>query len=638
MDKKHRRSIIFISICMFVLLFSTIIFTFYTFYKDSEAYIGMLGESNLSYETVKIENYLQKGINTIQITADNVDYMISQGATQEEIHEFLEIESEHQKKEIDENFTGIYGYINGEYLDGVNWVPPVGYDPTKRDWYTAAMDGKGEVVIVSPYLDAQTKSIMISLSKVLSDGTSVVSLDIALNEIQRITENIQMDKVGYGFIIEQDGLVIAHLNESEKGKIYTDENYDGIISQIIKEKDGSFNAVLDNEKCVIFTKEISESWHVVMVVSKTKMLEGLRNRVVINSVVCIISFLIILSFCVYAYRKIRLHEMQDQESQRKLDLLYTNVIKALAYTIDAKDRYTSGHSQRVATYSLELAKRMGKSEEEQKNIYYAGLLHDVGKIRVPEDVINKPGKLTDEEFNQIKIHPVSSFHILKDIYEDPSISLGAKYHHERYDGKGYPNGLVGDNIPEIARIIGVADSYDAMASNRSYRKALPQNVVREEIEKGKGKQFDPVIADYMLQMMEEDVDYKMCQTGEMFRRLLVVDDELMNIKIVERVLLDESVEVVGVQSGEEALRVLEESEFDIVLLDLVMPGMDGFEVCKRISENHNIPIVFMTGERDLENIFKARELGVCDYITKPILPMILKETVHGVITSYVDNE
>lgn len=638
MDKKHRRSIIFISICMFVLLFSTIIFTFYTFYKDSEAYIGMLGESNLSYETVKIENYLQKGINTIQITADNVDYMISQGATPEEIHEFLEIESEHQKKEIDENFTGIYGYINGEYLDGVNWVPPVGYDPTKRDWYTAAMDGKGEVVIVSPYLDAQTKTIMISLSKVLSDGTSVVSLDIALNEIQRITENIQMDKVGYGFIIEQDGLVIAHLNESEKGKIYTDENYDGIISQIIKEKDGSFNAVLDNEKCVIFTKEISESWHVVMVVSKTKMLEGLRNRVVINSVVCIISFLIILSFCVYAYRKIRLHEMQDQESQRKLDLLYTNVIKALAYTIDAKDRYTSGHSQRVATYSLELAKRMGKSEEEQKNIYYAGLLHDVGKIRVPEDVINKPGKLTDEEFNQIKIHPVSSFHILKDIYEDPSISLGAKYHHERYDGKGYPNGLVGDNIPEIARIIGVADSYDAMASNRSYRKALPQNVVREEIEKGKGKQFDPVIADYMLQMMEEDVDYKMCQTGEMFRRLLVVDDELMNIKIVERVLLDESVEVVGVQSGEEALRVLEESEFDIVLLDLVMPGMDGFEVCKRISENHNIPIVFMTGERDLENIFKARELGVCDYITKPILPMILKETVHGVITSYVDNE
>lgn len=638
MDKKHRRSIIFISICMFVLLFSTIIFTFYTFYKDSEAYIGMLGESNLSYETVKIENYLQKGINTIQITADNVDYMISQGATQEEIHEFLEIESEHQKKEIDENFTGIYGYINGEYLDGVNWVPPVGYAPTKRDWYTAAMDGKGEVVIVSPYLDAQTKSIMISLSKVLSDGTSVISLDIALNEIQRITENIQMDKVGYGFIIEQDGLVIAHLNESEKGKIYTDENYDGIISQIIKEKDGSFNAVLGNEKCVIFTKEISESWHVVMVVSKTKMLEGLRNRVVINSVVCIISFLIILSFCVYAYRKIRLHEMQDQESQRKLDLLYTNVIKALAYTIDAKDRYTSGHSQRVATYSLELAKRMGKSEEEQKNIYYAGLLHDVGKIRVPEDVINKPGKLTDEEFNQIKIHPVSSFHILKDIYEDPSISLGAKYHHERYDGKGYPNGLVGDNIPEIARIIGVADSYDAMASNRSYRKALPQNVVREEIEKGKGKQFDPVIADYMLQMMEEDVDYKMCQTGEMFRRLLVVDDELMNIKIVERVLLNESVEVVGVQSGEEALRVLEESEFDIVLLDLVMPGMDGFEVCKRILENHNIPIVFMTGERDLENIFKARELGVCDYITKPILPMILKETVHGVITSYVDNE
>ena len=163
----------------------------------------------------------------------------------------------------------------------------------------------------------------------------------------------------------------------------------------------------------------------------------------------------------------------------------TNIIRALAYTIDAKDRYTSGHSQRVADYSLAIAKRMGKSEEEQKIIYNAALLHDVGKIRVPEEVINKPGKLTDEEFDQIRIHPVSGYHILKDIHDDARVAYGAKYHHERYDGKGYPNGLEGENIPEIARIIGVADAYDAMASNRSYRSALPQGVVRSEIEKGK---------------------------------------------------------------------------------------------------------------------------------------------------------
>ena len=152
---------------------------------------------------------------------------------------------------------------------------------------------------------------------------------------------------------------------------------------------------------------------------------------------------------------------------------------------------------------------MGKNDTEVNDIFYAAMLHDVGKIGIPGEIINKPGRLTDEEFDIIKSHTVKGAKILESISEMPGLSVGARWHHERYDGKGYPNGLKGEDIPETARIICVADCYDAMSSNRSYRKALPQEIVRSEIEKGKGTQFDPAIADIMLKMIDEDADYKM---------------------------------------------------------------------------------------------------------------------------------
>lgn len=182
---------------------------------------------------------------------------------------------------------------------------------------------------------------------------------------------------------------------------------------------------------------------------------------------------------------------------------------ALAKAVDAKDRYTSGHSTRVAQYSREIAKRMGKTEKEQEDIFIMGLLHDIGKIGVPEAIINKNGRLTDEEFGIIKEHPVMGYEILKNVEELPELATGARWHHERYDGRGYPDGLSGEQIPEEARIIAVADAYDAMTSNRAYSNIRPQEEVRAEIERCKGTQFDPVIAEYLIQMIDEDKEYRM---------------------------------------------------------------------------------------------------------------------------------
>lgn len=197
------------------------------------------------------------------------------------------------------------------------------------------------------------------------------------------------------------------------------------------------------------------------------------------------------------------------EKEKNIKLMVEQTTLALVEAIDAKDNYTQGHSKRVAKYSAMIAKEAGKNQDECYEIYQIGLLHDVGKIGIPNAIINKKGKLTDEEYSIIKKHTILGKDILSKISISPKLSIGANYHHEKYDGTGYPEGLKGENIPEIARIIAVADSYDAMTSRRSYRAALPQNVVRNELLRGIGKQFDPDFAEIMIKLIDTDIEYQM---------------------------------------------------------------------------------------------------------------------------------
>ena len=201
------------------------------------------------------------------------------------------------------------------------------------------------------------------------------------------------------------------------------------------------------------------------------------------------------------------HEVHKKTQENSK--LFLHVVEALAKAIDAKDTYTNGHSGRVAGYAREIARRIGYNDEQQNTVYMMGLLHDVGKIGIPDAVINKPAKLNEEEFEVIKTHPVLGAKILGAIKEMPSLANGARWHHERYGGGGYPDNLSGEDIPIEARMIAVADSYDAMTSHRSYRAPLPQDVVRSEIENGKGTQFDPRFADIMIHMIDEDINYEM---------------------------------------------------------------------------------------------------------------------------------
>lgn len=193
-------------------------------------------------------------------------------------------------------------------------------------------------------------------------------------------------------------------------------------------------------------------------------------------------------------------ELKQKTEEQKEMVMQT--ITAIANTIDAKDEYTQGHSHRVAQYSAMLAQELGKDVEETDRIYYVALLHDIGKIGIPDSVLHKPGRLTNEEYELIKQHPTIGANILKDIKSFPGLDVGAQYHHERFDGKGYPFGKAGKDIPEHARIVGVADTFDAMNSNRVYRKHFTKDYIIKELREGSGTQFDPDVAEAMVRIVE----------------------------------------------------------------------------------------------------------------------------------------
>lgn len=195
-------------------------------------------------------------------------------------------------------------------------------------------------------------------------------------------------------------------------------------------------------------------------------------------------------------------EDKVREKTMQIEQLSFETISTIASMIEAKDSYTKGHSVRVAEYSALIARELGWQEEEIQNLKYIALLHDIGKVGIPDNVLNKPGRLTEREFDIIKSHTTIGGDILKDIETITDVDAGAKYHHERYNGTGYPQGLRGEEIPLVARIICIADAFDAMNSKRIYRDRLSKEEIHNELIKGRGTQFDPQLLDITVKLME----------------------------------------------------------------------------------------------------------------------------------------
>ena len=222
----------------------------------------------------------------------------------------------------------------------------------------------------------------------------------------------------------------------------------------------------------------------------------------------------VISFIAFLYSFIIQRIIKNQatitrQRQEHDNQIIEQTMKTFSNFIDNKDTYTQGHSSRVAAYVREMTRRMGLDEQTQLNMYYAGLMHDIGKLTIADEVLNKTSRLSTEEWNLIQQHTTNGAMLLKNFTILPEINDAVLYHHERYDGTGYMNRLSGKNIPLVARIVGIADAFDAMNTNRCYRLKFSEERIISELERCRGKQFDPDIVPYLISMIKDGTVYKL---------------------------------------------------------------------------------------------------------------------------------
>ena len=268
------------------------------------------------------------------------------------------------------------------------------------------------------------------------------------------------------------------------------------------------------------------------------MIEGISTYFVVSLSGIFVGIGMIILFSLNVLRtagNIHMMELRRQKKElakrkRQLEKVSLQMIQTLSTTIEAKDEYARGHSHRVAEYAALIAGELGWSSEEIMNLKYAAHLHDIGKIGIPDMLLNKPARLTPEEYSVINEHTVIGAEILKNISLIPHVAEVARSHHEHYDGTGYPDGLAGEDIPLSARIVAIADSYDAMNSRRIYRNALPPEKIFEEIENNRGIQFDPELADIFLKLLCDDRVQicEHCEFSEDDPELPFIENEIEN--------------------------------------------------------------------------------------------------------------
>ncbi len=539
-----------------VTIFSTLIalailvyFTFSSFYYIARADAQKLGKLSVMEESEKLNNFLIKGLDVLEVTGMSVEYLLSQGATPKEVEHFLLEQSRVYAERIDREYTGIYGIINDVYIDGIGWNPGPGFDPTSRPWYKTAVEGNGKSMIVSPYLDAQTNTIMISVAQLLSNKKDVISLDIYMDKFHNLANTINFGGKGYGFIMDKNGMVVSHHNSELVGKNIYEDDYPGkeylvayakrIQKSSLKSKGKVLQVNVKGEKKLVLYNTVKDDWFVVMVINTDELYAEVESALVLSIVLSTVIFIIIMFFCLTSYRnrvralryagqlqeyqltlkdKVKEQTQEIKNQTRKIVKMQENVIEGMATLIELRDGNTGEHVKNTKKYAYLIAKYMldhhlhpeKVDEEFVSNVKKAAPLHDVGKIMIPDHILLKPGKYTPEEFEIMKNHSRYGADNIKNILGDnvdkATLTVTeniAHYHHEKWNGKGYPDGLSGENIPLCARIMAVADVFDALISKRCYKDSMSVEEALAILKKDRGSHFDPECVDIFFEIAKD---------------------------------------------------------------------------------------------------------------------------------------
>lgn len=353
-ERQGRINMLVPMIIIFGLMITMVIYTSQSIRKVAVTNIREVGEDKISSVASQLENYLEMTESTLWVTADTVDHMISNGASTEEILKYITEETTNQEEHFDENYTGIYGVVSGEYLDGAGWEPPEGYNPVERDWFQAAIEANGDSTIVSPYLDAQTDSIIISISRMLSNGTDVLSLDVTMNHIQDIVENLKIQEKGYGLIVNSDGMIIAHEDESRKGEYLNQtEEEQAFMESVRTVGNSTFEFEADDQNYTVFVHGIMDQWYVLIVVSTRELFAEVWQQLAVNVFACSLIFGLIVFFYFLGHRREqnysrRIEEMIEEEQKQAYEA------KVLKLEKEASDEANKAKSDFLAEMSHEI--------------------------------------------------------------------------------------------------------------------------------------------------------------------------------------------------------------------------------------------------------------------------------------------
>ncbi len=713
--KKH--SMIIPLILVFIFMAVMVVYTSRLMYRVAVSNSATVIEDRMLNISSMVENHLNTAENVLHVTADSVYHMIVSGSTPARIHEFLVEETSNVSEQFDENYNGIYGYIMSRYMDGLNWEPPVDYDPRDRDWYVIAREHEGDVVFVPPYTDAQTGNLIISVCRMLPDKQNVISLDVQLKGIGAMMDELTLNGKGYGFVVDGTGLFIAHRDSEKTGTNIKDtEGGEEYLNAIKEAGSGSFPYTCDGEKSTVFVNSIMNDWYVVMVVSDMELHGEIRSQLVVNVIICTLVFLMITVLYAIAHKNEqsyskRMEEMKLEEQKASYERRVLQLEKNAADASNrAKSDFLANMSHEIRTpmnaiigmdemilrtkpsdpvrkYALDIQSagktllsiindildlskiESGKMELIPVEYSFASVMNDIVnmtmakaqekglayKLKVSEDI---PSVLFGDEIRirQIMLNLINN--AIKYTHEG-SVDIDVSYKKETDSLQVIVSDTgIGIKDEDFGKLFGSFQRLEGDRNRKIEGTGLGLNITRRLVNMmdgaisvqstyGKGTTFTALMkqavvdetpvgdfAQNLLQMQERREIYKPALFAPS-ARVLVVDDNDMNLEVIAGLLEDTKIKVTTAESGRECLEILLDTSFDLIFLDQMMPGMSGVKTLEEIRSRSladDTPVIALTADA----IVGARENyineGFTDYLSKPVM----FEELEKILFRYID--
>jgi len=707
---RRKTGMIIPMIFLFIFMTAMVLYTTRLMYNVAVSNSNAVMEDRILTVSAMINNHLNTAENVLHVVGDSVHHMLISGTTSARIHEFLVDETNNVSEQFDENYTGIYGFIMGKYIDGLNWVPPEDYDPKARDWFVDAMGADGSVIFTMPYIDAQTGNLIVSACRMLPDRQSVIALDVQLKGIQSMMNELTLNGKGYGFVVSNDGMFIAHRDESKKGTNICDTQGGREFLDAINEADsGSFTYTLDGELNTVYINKISNDWNTVLVVSDHDLYSEVRSQRTVIALICALIFLMILVIYYVGHRN-ELKYNKEMEEMKLEEQKTAYERKVLELEKDAANASNKAKSDFLANMSHEIRTPMNaiigmdemilREKVSDKVRKYALDIQSAGKTLL--SIINDILDFSKIESGKMELIPVEYgfSSVMNDVVnmtmkkaQDKGLEYNLKV------SKDIPSVLRGDEIrirqvmlnlinnaikytlegsvsidisfDYATHMLWVAVSDTGIGIKNEDLGKLFGSFQRLEEDKNRNiegtglglnitmrlvKMMDGTIGvnskygegtTFTAQMKQEVIDRtpvgdfadnlaKMHQSGQEYKpalfapkaKILVVDDNEMNLEVFAALLEDTKIKVTTAESGNECIEILKEKSFDLIFLDQMMPGMSGIQTLEAVKKDHlaeDTTVIALTADAIVgarENYIKE---GFSDYLSKPVMYEALEE-------------